>query len=140
MKRGEKEKKRRREREESDKSGFEEEEAESFEPAEWSERLTSRRVGWLGAAAVGSIPPLVTVFSFSSLLLLFLSSLSKPLFLLSIVKKIKSVVDLFQELSLRKKSFLCICLPLFSLYASPNDLISACLPRLSPSFSDACQV
>ena len=48
-------------------------EAVSFEAAEWSERLTSRRVGWLGAAAVGSIPALVTFFSFSSLLLLFLS-------------------------------------------------------------------
>ena len=40
-------------------------------------------MGWLGAAAVGSIPALVTFFSFSSLLLLFLSSLSKPIFLLS---------------------------------------------------------
>ena len=58
-------------------------EAVSFEAAEWSERLTSGRVGWLGAAAVGSIPALVTFFSFSSLLLLlFLSSLSKPIFLL----------------------------------------------------------
>ena len=53
-------------------------EKEGKEAAEWSERLTSRRVGWLGAAAVGSIPALVTFFSFSSLLLLlFLSSLSK---------------------------------------------------------------
>ena len=50
-------------------------EAVSFEAAEWSERLTSRRVGWLGTAAVGSIPALVTFFSFSSLLLLFLSFL-----------------------------------------------------------------
>ena len=58
-------------------------EAVSFEAAEWSERLTSRRVGCLGAAAVGSIPALVTFFSFSSLLLLFLSSLSKPIFILS---------------------------------------------------------
>ena len=49
------------------------------EAAEWSERLTSRRVGWLGAAAVGSIPALVTFFSFSSLLLLFLSSLLENL-------------------------------------------------------------
>ena len=49
-------------------------EAVSFEAAEWSERLTSRREGWLGAAAVASIPALVTFFSFSSLLL-FLSSL-----------------------------------------------------------------
>ena len=57
-------------------------EAVSFEAAEWSERLTSGRVGWLGAAAVASIPALVTFFSFSSLLLLFLSSLSKPIFLL----------------------------------------------------------
>ena len=54
-----------------------------FDPAEWSEQLTSRRAGWLGAAAVGSIPALVTFFSFSSFLLLFLSSLSKPIFLLS---------------------------------------------------------
>ena len=50
-------------------------EADFFEPAEWSERLTSRRAGWLGAAAVGSIPAFVTFFSFSSLLILFLSSL-----------------------------------------------------------------
>ena len=63
-------------------------EAVSFEAAEWSERLTSGQVGWQGAAAVGSIPALVTFFSFSSLLLLllllllFLSSLSKPIFLL----------------------------------------------------------
>ena len=33
-------------------------EADSFEPAEWSERLTPRQSGWLGAAAVGSIPAL----------------------------------------------------------------------------------
>ena len=51
--------------------------AVSFEAAEWSERLTPRRAGWLGAAAIGSIPALVTFFFFSSLLLLFLSSLSK---------------------------------------------------------------
>ena len=50
--------------------------AVSFEAAEWSERLTSRRVGWLGAAAAGSIPTFVTFFSFSSLLPLFLSSIS----------------------------------------------------------------
>ena len=30
--------------------------ADSFEPAEWSERLTPGQSGWLGAAAVGSIP------------------------------------------------------------------------------------
>ena len=41
-------------------------EAVSFEAAEWSERLTSRRVGWLGAVVAGSIPALVTFFSFSS--------------------------------------------------------------------------
>ena len=35
-------------------------------------------MGWLGAAAVGSIQALVTFFSFSSLFLLFLTSLSKP--------------------------------------------------------------
>ena len=33
-------------------------EADSFEPAEWSERLTPGLSGWLGAAAVGSIPAL----------------------------------------------------------------------------------
>ena len=49
-------------------------EAVSFEAAEWSEQLTSRRVDWLGAAAVGSIPALVT----SSLSLLFFSF--SPLF------------------------------------------------------------
>ena len=32
--------------------------ADSFEPAEWSERLTPGQSGWLGAAAVGSIPAL----------------------------------------------------------------------------------
>ena len=31
-------------------------EADSFEPAEWSERLTPGQSGWLGAAAVDSIP------------------------------------------------------------------------------------
>ena len=30
----------------------------SAEPAEWSERLTPGQSGWLGAAAVGSIPAL----------------------------------------------------------------------------------
>ena len=33
-------------------------EADSFEPAEWSERLTPGQSGCLGAAAVGSIPAL----------------------------------------------------------------------------------
>ena len=33
-------------------------EADSFEAAEWSERLTPGQSGWLGAAAVGSIPAL----------------------------------------------------------------------------------
>ena len=33
-------------------------EADSFEPAEWSEQLTPGQSGWLGAAAVGSIPAL----------------------------------------------------------------------------------
>ena len=37
--------------------------ADSFEPAEWSERLPSRRSGWLGAAAAGSIPAFSTFFS-----------------------------------------------------------------------------
>ena len=59
-------------------------EAVSFEAAEWSERLTSWRVGWLGAATIGSIPTLVTFFSFSSLLLLLLLL---PIFLLSETKR-----------------------------------------------------
>ena len=33
-------------------------EADSFEPAEWYERLTPGQSGWPGAAAVGSIPAL----------------------------------------------------------------------------------
>ena len=37
--------------------------ADSFEPAEWSERLPSRRSGWLGAAVAGSIPAFSTFFS-----------------------------------------------------------------------------
>ena len=57
-------------------------EAVSFEAAEWSERPTSRRVGWLGAAAAGSIPALVTFFSFSSS-----SSSSSSLSLLSTKKR-----------------------------------------------------
>ena len=51
-------------------------EANSFEAAEWSKRLTSRRMGWLGAAATGSIPAPATFLSFS---LLFFFSFS-PLF------------------------------------------------------------
>ena len=38
-------------------------ESDSFEPAKWSERLSSRRSGWLGAAAAGSIPAFSTFFS-----------------------------------------------------------------------------
>ena len=52
--------------------------------AEWPfEWLTSRRACWLGSATVGLIPALATFFFFSefSLLLLFLSSPSKPIFL-----------------------------------------------------------
>ena len=48
-------------------------EADSFEPAEWSERLTPGQSGWLGAAAVGSIPALA--------LSLFLQRLNFLLFL-----------------------------------------------------------
>ena len=38
-------------------------EAESFEPAEWSERPTPGQSGWLGAAAVGSVPALALAHS-----------------------------------------------------------------------------
>ena len=34
-------------------------EADIFVSAEWSERLTPGRLGWIGAAAVGSIPLLI---------------------------------------------------------------------------------
>ena len=39
-------------------------EADSFEPAEFSERLTPGQSGWLGAAAAGSIPALAFSLSF----------------------------------------------------------------------------
>ena len=42
-------------------------EADSFEPAEWSEQLTPGQSGWLGAAAVGSIPALALSHSQSIL-------------------------------------------------------------------------
>ena len=42
----------------SERSSKARHEADSFEPAEWSERLTPGQSGWLGAAAVGSIPAL----------------------------------------------------------------------------------
>ena len=56
--------------------------ADSFEPAEWSERLTPGQSGWLGAAAIGSIPALaLSLFLQHLYFLLFLQRLS---FLLSI--------------------------------------------------------
>ena len=42
----------------SERSSKARHEADSFEPAEWSERLTPGQSGWLAAAAVGSIPAL----------------------------------------------------------------------------------
>ena len=42
----------------SERSSKARHEADSFEPAEWTERLTPGQSGWLGAAAVGSIPTL----------------------------------------------------------------------------------
>ena len=42
----------------SERSSKARHEADSFEPAEWSERLTPGQSGWLGAVAVGSIPAL----------------------------------------------------------------------------------
>ena len=50
-------------------------EADSFEPAEWSEQLTPGQSGWLGAAAVGSIPPLaLSLFLQCLYFLLFLQT------------------------------------------------------------------
>ena len=59
----------------SERSSKARQEADSFEPAEWSERLTPRpgQSGWQGAAAVGSIPALA--------LSLFLQRLYSLLFL-----------------------------------------------------------
>ena len=54
----------------SERSSKARHEADSFEPAEWSERLTRGQSGWLGAAAVGSIPALA--------LSLFLQRLTIP--------------------------------------------------------------
>ena len=73
-------------------------EAVSFEAAEWSERLTSRRVGWLGAAAAGSIPALVTFFSFSSPFFFSFSPLFQNLYFSSLHKTI-SILALFSCLS-----------------------------------------
>ena len=42
----------------SERSSKARHEADSSEPAEWSERLTPGQLGWLGAAAIGSIPAL----------------------------------------------------------------------------------
>ena len=53
-------------------------EADSFESAEWSERLTPGQSGWLGAAAVGSIPALaLSVFLQRLYSLLFQGSSTK---------------------------------------------------------------
>ena len=52
----------------------------SFEPAEWSERLTPGQSGWLGAAAVGSIPALaLSLFLQRLYFLLFLQRLDLSL-------------------------------------------------------------
>ena len=67
-------------------------EADSFEPAEWSERLPSRRSGWLGAAAAGSIPAFSTFFS---LLFLFFQRQHS-----SSAREITSLLALFSCLSL----------------------------------------
>ena len=67
-------------------------EADSFEPAEWSERLPSRRSGWLGAAAAGSIPAFSTFFS---ILFLFFQRQHS-----SSAREITSLLALFSCLSL----------------------------------------
>ena len=105
-------------------------EADSFEPAEWSERLASRRAGWLGAAAVGSIPALVTFFSFSSLLLLFLSSLSKtyisPFFTKLLLSWRFSAAFLLSLALVRPGCSLFLAsFPSFSLFLTPIDRVSS---------------
>ena len=60
----------------SERSSEARHEADSFEPAEWSERLTPGQSGWLGAAAVGSIPALaLSLFLQRLYFLLFLQRL-----------------------------------------------------------------
>ena len=54
-----------------------------FEPAEWSERLTPGQSGWLGTAAVGSIPALA--------LSLFLQHLNFLLFLQRLYLSLRAV-------------------------------------------------
>ena len=67
-------------------------EADSFDPAEWSERLPSKRSGWLGAAAAGLSPAFSTFFS---LLFLFFQRQYS-----SSARKITSLLALFSCLSL----------------------------------------
>ena len=50
----------------SERSSKARHEADSLEPAEWSERLTPGQSGWLGAAAIGSIPALALSQALSS--------------------------------------------------------------------------
>ena len=60
----------------SERSSKARHEADSFEPAEWSERLTPGQSGWLGAAAVCSIPALaLSLFLQRLYFLLFLQRL-----------------------------------------------------------------
>ena len=60
----------------SERSSKARHEADSFEPAEWSEQLTPGQSGWLGAAAVGSIPALaLSLFLQRLYFLLFLQRL-----------------------------------------------------------------
>ena len=62
----------------SERSSKARHEADSFEPAEWSEWLTPGQSGWLGAAAVGSIPaPALSLFLQRLYFLLFLQRIRK---------------------------------------------------------------
>ena len=70
-------------RTQSERSSKARHEADSFEPAEWSERLTPGQSGWLGAAAVGSIPALA--------LSLFLQRLNFLLFLQRLYLSLRAV-------------------------------------------------
>ena len=99
----------------SERSSKARHEADSFEPAEWSERLTPGQSGWLGAAAVGSIPALA--------LSLFLQRLNFLLFLQRLYLSLRAV---------RSAAILLFVLRRFVLAASSACFFPFFLPSPNP--------
>ena len=99
----------------SERSSKAHHEADSFEPAEWSERLTPGQSGWLGAAAVGSIPALA--------LSLFLQRLNFLLFLQRLYLSLRAV---------RSAAILLFVLRRFVLAASSACFFPFFLPPPNP--------